>query len=161
MRKRGIKSNDIVTICSHNHLNTIVPLYASFFLGAIPASIESKLPLTDVILLIKQVKPKIFFVSVETEKLIRRAVKELGLVAEIVVFGDVEGYPRFSSFLERKDGEDEFMPLKEVDDMDTAIILFSSGTTSIPKGICLSHYSILNNFEHYRLVCCFIGFLCN
>lgn len=149
MRSRGIKPKDIVTICSHNHLDTVVPLYATFFLGAIPASLDPTLSLRDLIILTKQVKPSIFFVSEEAVKVVENALKEIGYEAEIVVFGESDRYTKFSVFLEAKEGEEEFTPEREVDDMDTAIIFFSSGTTGLPKGICLTHYGLLNHVHFY------------
>lgn len=149
MRSRGIKPKDIVTICSHNHLDTVVPLYAAFFLGAIPASLYPTLSLRDTVVLIRQVKPRILFVSEEAVTLIEDALKEIGHEAEVVVFGESDRHAKFSVFLEEKEGEEDFTPEKEIDDMDTAIIFFSSGTTGLPKGICLTHYGLLNHTEYY------------
>lgn len=148
MRRRGIKPGDIVTVCSHNHLDTVVPLLATFFLGAIPASLDPTLSLADITVLIKQVVPKMFFVSEEAVQLIEEVHQKLGLEAEVVVFGNTEKYVRFERFLEAKEGEGDFRPNEEVDDQETGCIFFSSGTTGLPKGICLTHYGLLNQMDY-------------
>lgn len=148
MRSRGIKPKDIVSICSHNHLDTVIPLYATLFLGAIPASLDPTLSLIDTTHLIKQVKPKMFFVSEGAVKLIEDALRKANLEAEIVVFGESEKHLKFSNFVEEKEGEGGFRPAEDIDDMDVGVVFFSSGTTGLPKGICLSHFGLLNNI-HY------------
>lgn len=149
MRARGIKPKDIISICSHNHLDTVVPLYATFFLGAIPASLDPTLSLNDTALLIKQVRPKMVFASEEAVKLVEDALEKAKVEAEIVVFGETAHHLKFMQFLEKKTGEDQFSPEESCDDKDTAVIFFSSGTTGLPKGICLSHYGLLNQTDMY------------
>ncbi len=48
----------------------------------------------------------------------------------------------------------EFLPIKFLtkSKTETAAIIFSSGTTGIPKGIMLSHYNILSNINSIRQV---------
>lgn len=35
MEKRGIGNGDVVVTCSHNHLDAYVPVFATFYLGAV------------------------------------------------------------------------------------------------------------------------------
>lgn len=84
-----------------------------------------------------------FFVSENASKLIGDALKLAKLEAEVVVFGETEKFSKFSEFVVEKKGERDFKPEENVDEMDTAIIFFSSGTTGLPKGICLTHFAIL------------------
>lgn len=149
MRSRGLKPKDIISICSHNHLDTVVPLYAAFFLGVIPASLDPSLSLNDAAFLIKQVEPKMVFASEEAVTLVEGALKRANLEADIVVFGETTQHSRFSEFLENKPEEFQFRPKEDVDDKDTAVIYFSSGTTGMPKGICLSHYGLLNQVDMF------------
>lgn len=140
LKKRGIKNGDIVTGCSNNHLNACVPVLASFFMGALPCSLDPNLSVFEINQLISQVKPKILFTIPTCLEVIEHAVKEANLDTEIVVFGDVSGYTSFDEFVQPQEGEEEFKPVVVDDPKETCVIYFSSGTSGFPKGICLNHY---------------------
>ncbi|KAF2890250.1 hypothetical protein ILUMI_15923, partial [Ignelater luminosus] len=68
--------------------------------------------------------------------------KEAQLETEIVVFGLSTVHSEFADFFAPKENEN-FQPVEVENNKETALILFSSGTTGLPKGICLSHYCIM------------------
>ncbi|CAG9855969.1 unnamed protein product [Phyllotreta striolata] len=140
LQKRGIKKGDIVTGCSDNHLNACVPILASFFIGAIPCSLDPTLSNIEMENLIASVKPKIVFTIKESLESVVRYTKAAGLESEIVVFGDTEQYTPFSEFLQPQPEEDDFAPITVEDSSETCVIYFSSGTSGFPKGICINHY---------------------
>lgn len=60
-----------------------------------------------------------------------------------MVFGETDKYTQFSTFLEPHEDEDKFVPIPVDSLNDTSVIVFSSGTTGLPKGIVLSHYALM------------------
>ncbi|KAF2885844.1 hypothetical protein ILUMI_20329, partial [Ignelater luminosus] len=147
MRSKGITRKDIITVCSYNHLNTNIPIIASSFLGVKTASIDPNLALSDAIHLLKQVKPKMIFVSENGIKLIEDTIREIGINSELVVFGESTKYTAFSEFLnEAPEEEKSFAPVEIKNLKETFSIFFSSGTTGLAKGVCLSHQSFLSQF---------------
>ncbi|KAF2889523.1 hypothetical protein ILUMI_16650, partial [Ignelater luminosus] len=149
MRARGVTPNDIISLCSLNHFNSCVPVIAASFLGATLSCLDPMLSLNDTVYLIKQVRPKMIFVGEESVALIEGAVKEAQLQTEIVVFGLSTVHSEFADFFAPKENEN-FRPVEVENNKETALILFSSGTTGLPKGICLSHYSIMR--QSYNIV---------
>ncbi|KAJ8947580.1 hypothetical protein NQ318_010092 [Aromia moschata] len=142
LKEKGIKKNDVVSMCSYNHGNCCVPLFATLFLGAIPANFDPRLSDMETVHLLKLVQPKVIFVGSDAVEFMEKNVTESKVTTELVVFGDSEKYPNFSEYLKPQPHEANFRPV-DVDADDTALIMFSSGTTGMPKGICLSHRSIL------------------
>ncbi|KAF2897924.1 hypothetical protein ILUMI_08251 [Ignelater luminosus] len=147
MRSKGITREDIITVCSYNHLNTNIPIIASLFLGVKTASIDPNLALSDAKHLLNLVKPKMIFVSQDGIKLIEDTIREIGINPELVVFGETTKHTEFSEFLnEAPEQEQEFIPVEIKNLKETFSIFFSSGTSGLAKGVCLSHLSLIPQF---------------
>lgn len=141
MKKRNLKEGDIVALCSNNHMNSCVPFIAATFLGCVPVSFDIELNVEDKKQLLSQIKPKILFVIEKCVDVMHKALSALDYQLEYVVYEDDTKYTPFSDFLQEVPGEeDAFKPVKCKNLKDTAVVVFSSGTTGLPKGICLSHY---------------------
>lgn len=140
LKARGIKKGDVITGCSNNHLNACVPIIASFYLGALPCSLDPKLSVFEINELIVQVKPKILFTIPESLEVIKEALKNANLDTEIVVYGETSDHTSFEEFLKPSDEEHSFEPIFIDNPRETLVIYFSSGTSGFPKGICLNHF---------------------
>lgn len=81
----------------------------------------------------------------ELAELIENVFEKIGVDVEIVVFGPTEKHTAFSDFLQPSDLEETFRPTEVNAQSKTAFILFSSGTTGLPKGIRINNYRILEN----------------
>ncbi|XP_031331643.1 luciferin 4-monooxygenase-like [Photinus pyralis] len=146
MHLKGIRPGDFISICSPNDVDCIVPYIASFFIGAISASICEEMSVEENLYLLEQVNPKMIFVHKGAVELVEKVAERLAHDPIIVVFGATEKHTPFEEFLTEHCREDQFRP-REVANLDeTAIVIFSSGTTGRPKGICHTHYSVLSNF---------------
>lgn len=143
MRSKGLARDDVTTICGVSTMNICVPYISTLFLSATVSTLDPTLNVQDTVHLLKQVQPKIIFVGPEALETIEKAVGEANLTTEIVVFGETTKHTPFADFLQPQPEEDEFKPVPVRDVMDTASIMFSSGTSGLPKGICLSHRSFL------------------
>ena len=143
LQNRGVISEDVVVLCTKLTLDNVVPIVASFFLGAKLANLDPSLSVRQTTHLLSLVSPKIIFVEEESLGLIEESLAFANLKAEIVVFGKSSKYSTFSEFVKPQENENKFKPTS-VDIHDIAVIFFSSGTTGLPKAICHSHHSFLN-----------------
>jgi long-subunit acyl-CoA synthetase (AMP-forming) len=88
-------------------------------------------------------KPRIIFCSEGVQERMDQVAREVGFVKEIVTFGLPFTHKQtpFISFLQHKSST--FQPL-DVNVKDrTAVILCSSGTTGLPKGVVLTQENVL------------------
>lgn len=99
------------------------------------------------------------FVFVDSEKQLRKVAESCGKlrkIREIICLEDCEGAANYKRFLEfGRQNRDEF--LSKVEEIgfnlkpeETAIMVYTSGTTGRPKGAMLSHRYILNSVESLR-----------
>lgn len=135
---------DVISICSENNMDCYVPLIAAFYLELKVAPFDPRLSVVDTMHLLELVHPKIMFCCPESVPLIEEAIKMSGVTTEIVVFGTTNKYIPFADFTKPTGKEQEFKPKVAENIHDTALIMFSSGTTGLSKGICLTHYGILH-----------------
>lgn len=142
MKNMGVNKNDVICVCSQdNHLNSCVPVIASLFIGVKPVSIEPEILVSDAVHYLKSVSPKIIFVVPEGVKLIEEALTSSSVSSDIVVFGPTSKHLEFSTFVSEKPNECSFQPVVVDDLMETAVLNFTSGTSGMPKPICVKHYS--------------------
>lgn len=145
MRDRGITTDDIIGICSYNHLNSTVPFIAAQLIGCKVCNSDPSLSLRDTTHLMKLIQPKLMFVSPDAEDMMTKALQDANCWTEIVVFGSSIKHCQFSDFLVPQEEESSFTPFEVDSPNKTAVIMFSSGTTGLPKGICLSHDALMAN----------------
>ncbi|KAB0793571.1 hypothetical protein PPYR_13191 [Photinus pyralis] len=142
MRKMGIKSKDVITVCGVNHLNSCVPIIAALFVGAVPACLDPLWPKPEITRVLNLVKPKIVFVDQALIEVVEDALSQTNADATTVTFGDSEKYAEFKHFVAEKPDVD-FHPYETSDNRETACVFFSSGSTGFPQGISLSHRALL------------------
>jgi 4-coumarate--CoA ligase len=131
-----------VVVCSSMTLDAAIPNVASFFLGAKVANLDPSLSVKQTSHLIGLVSPKVIFVEEASVPLIEESLRSANHKTEIIVFGKSSQYSTFSDLDTPQAEEESFRPV-EVGTQDVVIMLFSSGTTGLPKAICHSHHSFM------------------
>ncbi|XP_060522304.1 luciferin 4-monooxygenase-like [Cylas formicarius] len=139
----GVGAEDVILLCCKNNADNIVPALAAWFIGASVASVDPKQQPYDVRRSLNIVEPKVLFVVEDAVPLIEESLKDFEIVPVVIVIGRSEKYKTMENMLGNNGDEiGSFEPVKIKKDQ-TAVIIFSSGTTSTPKGICMSHFSLL------------------
>ncbi|RZB41708.1 AMP-binding domain containing protein [Asbolus verrucosus] len=121
LQKRGITSNDVVSFCSRNTLDSAIPILATFYLGAKVANLEPTLSVKCTRHMISLILPKIIFTEESAIGLIEESLETIDSEVEIIVYGRSTKYTNLSELITRKDHEDSFIPAK-VDLHDVAIV---------------------------------------
>ncbi|XP_060520749.1 luciferin 4-monooxygenase-like isoform X2 [Cylas formicarius] len=132
-------------VCCRNNLDDMIPVLATLFVGGCVSSIDPKETVDDVKHAFAVVAPRYVFVEEDSVALIEQSAGDVVNPPTIIVIGSSTKYRNMADMETPAENEQTFRPLrKNVDDI--AVIVFSSGTTSLPKGIAISHYGMLHGF---------------
>ncbi|EDS34717.1 luciferin 4-monooxygenase [Culex quinquefasciatus] len=150
----GLTKQDHTAIVSDNCLEYCLVMFGSIFAASPlallnPAYVEGELEHG-----IKLSLPKVIFVSPNALEKIVAVVRKLGLPAKIVLFGEhpkAASYAEVVSFaklLSSPVNVETYVPDPVDPNAHVALILLSSGTTGLPKGVQLTHINLMTTVAH-------------
>ncbi|THB85436.1 long-chain fatty acid--CoA ligase [Pantoea allii] len=134
LKCHGITRGDRVIVISSNCPEVYITQLALMSIGAITVPVNNNESLRVLNEIIKKVNPQKIFEG--------RDVDEALLCGNLTP----EKLPMVP-LIKEQDFQSYEWPMSEIEADDPAVILFTSGTTSSPKGVCLSHYNLLVNAE--------------
>lgn len=102
-------------------------------------------------------KPSIIFVSPRTEELVKEVIQEVNPKAQVIQLSPEslsKDVPTLPEVLAETDIPLDLNAFKATEFTDykkqPAVILCSSGTTGLPKGVLLSHHNLMTLVQHFR-----------
>ncbi len=128
-----VSPNDHVAICAPNSCSWIAFYFGILKTGAIAVTLPYSMTRNELTPVLEDCKPKILFTDAAK---LSDVGKKSFLLHTITDPGDT----RYSTLLS-KDGD--FLDSIEREPDDTAAILYTGGTTGIPKGVMLTHWNIM------------------
>lgn len=140
--KQGVKPGDFVAMCYPNSTEWIAFYFGVLKAGAVAITLSSLLTGDELTNLVTHAKPKIIFAS-DNKLSDLKKLKDEGTIEKIICTdGDIDLPHLIDS------GVESFKSIDR-DRTDTAAILYTGGTTGVPKGVMLKHESIL--FSSYSI----------
>ncbi|XP_046745640.1 luciferin 4-monooxygenase-like [Diprion similis] len=154
LRKKGIKAGEVVAICTHNHCDTVIPMYATLYCGGAVAPWDPIMNCKDLKYMNGMSQPKIVFCDEESACTVLVALRESNNDAEVVVFGEHSKCTSFRSVLDHHTVEDmeNFKCSELEDDSQIALIVCSSGSSGLPKGVEHTHRTVMLQFGAVKLL---------
>ncbi|CAG5074025.1 Similar to Luciferin 4-monooxygenase (Photuris pensylvanica) [Cotesia congregata] len=126
LKKQGVKPGSVVSFCSKNHFDRCIPLFATYYLGAIFN------PWWDCCL--------------------TNAAQDADPSVKIIIFGKKAGLKSFEDILQENINElDKFQCTKISKADDPALIMCTSGTTGFPKGVLHSYGSVAHTISLFPI----------
>ncbi|XP_014487959.1 PREDICTED: 4-coumarate--CoA ligase 1-like [Dinoponera quadriceps] len=146
LQEQGIKPDDVVSVCTHNHVNALVPCLAATYVNAIFNPWDEEMNLPTALHVLQLTTPKIIFCNENSTNVVLQAIHETKCSPKVVVFGSHPKTISFASILSGySDAQAAHFRYVENDNMKKAVcILHSSGTTGMPKGVEMSNYAMLS-----------------
>jgi fatty-acyl-CoA synthase len=160
LRAAGIGHGDHVAVCMGNAVEWVQFFYGAAIIGAVTVPVNTRFKADELAYCLKQADVKLLltadrFLKIDFIAMLRQlcpaldyrlpdaALPQLG---DIIVLGDniPTGATDYNKWLARGAWAPA-VNAKPVDPDDTLLIQYTSGTTSYPKGVMLSHDNMLRN----------------
>ena len=141
----GVGAGDRVAMLQVNCNQYIEAYFATAKLDAVFVPINYRTREDELTHMLNDAAPKAIFAGGRYVSLVQHCSKNVESLQHFITLeDDVEGWHSYDVLLE---GAEDFERFPEGDDDDLTMILFTSGTTSFPKGVMLSH----DSFSSYIL----------
>ncbi|XP_024084527.1 luciferin 4-monooxygenase-like isoform X2 [Cimex lectularius] len=149
LKSEGVTENSVVSVISFNSQECHVVILACIFIGATVAPIDPSLTAEEMVSLMELVSPTVVFT--EGGKTLRKVENALMLISAapllVVSSGRRHSYLTFQALLQPTDPE--FRPSISNPEDHVAFVLFTSGTSGLPKGVMLTDVYLLQNMPHF------------
>ena len=126
-----------------NHPACLEILFAAASIGAVTTIVNWRVIGDELAHVLNDSRPRLLFVGAELRRAVEAAAAQSPNLDRVVMVGDAP------------DSEDEYEALlaaaspaeaeAEVDESETALVIYSSGTTGRPKGVLLSQRALVNH----------------
>ncbi|PWA66654.1 AMP-binding, conserved site-containing protein [Artemisia annua] len=136
----NIYKNDVVLIFAPNSIQYPVSLYAIIALGAIATTVNPQYTVHELSKQIKDSNPKLI-ITVDS---LYDKVKDFEIPIMFLGSGSVKKGVFCYKDMVLGSGSVLDLPKVEVKGDDTAVLLYSSGTTGVSKGVVLSHWNFVS-----------------
>jgi fatty-acyl-CoA synthase len=148
IRRKGLKKGERAAVLSRNSMDFAILNFALAKVGVIMVPINYMLNAEDVAYVFGHADVNACFVSPEFLPVAREALRLTEITPSLLslISSPALQQDEWLPFREMIAGEESSEPEEELDDDDVAQILYTSGTESKPKGVMLTHKSILTEY---------------
>jgi len=127
----GIRKSDRVIIILENSPEWVIIFFALAYIGAIVVPLDPRMSEKGIKNIISDSGATLAFISKEDQKLSGALKEEI----RTLIFEDIKGLPLQGKIESARVEPDEIM-----------VLLYTSGTTDLPKGVMLTHKNLCANF---------------
>ncbi|KAF9419160.1 hypothetical protein HW555_004245 [Spodoptera exigua] len=151
LTRMGVKKGDTIGLISENRFEFWGATIGAACAGAVVSPISVGYVKGELIHVLNISKPKYIICSPSLYKTHDKTIASMKFVKKVILFGDEKqnGTLSYNDMVIESNGViknvnyDEFRCVEVVGQIDPVFIMYSSGTTGLPKGVMITHLNIL------------------
>ncbi len=143
LQLKGIEKGDRVAIMLENSPEFVFTLFAAFKCGAMVVPVNTFLKRDEVAYILKDSGAKIFVTSPEFHEVANKIEKEVKNLNAVMAYQQTAFRSENLYVISENLSDKDVKP--DVTEMDSALLIYSSGTTGHPKGAELTHRNLIAN----------------
>jgi acyl-CoA synthetase (AMP-forming)/AMP-acid ligase II len=136
LRAAGIERGQCVAFLDKNHPACLEVLFAGASIGAVTTVVNWRVIGDDLVHVLADSGARVLLVGAELRSVAEVATEQVPALERVIGIGD-----EYESLLATA----QPAPAVHVDDDETALVIYSSGTTGRPKGVLLSQRALVNH----------------
>ncbi|GAB0089391.1 hypothetical protein DMENIID0001_039220 [Sergentomyia squamirostris] len=150
LQKRGCSKGDVIGIMALNSHHVTTAVLAGLYLAAPVNGLDPDFSESEISHMLNMAQPKFIFCDDTEADILMKVISDLKLATKLILFGQkVDNLWHIDDFLDGDITSSEIKYLiscpPKVNENDISVILCSSGTTGLSKGILHSHEAFLKN----------------
>ena len=148
LKKLGVKKGDRVGVQTLNCTELIQTFFATFKIGATLVPVNPSLKVSDLAYIYSDAGFSVLVTQPEYTDTVKAARWDVKGLQHVIVTG-AEAREGCLSYDELIGRESDQLAIVETDNDDTAVMIYTAGTTGNPKGVMLSHYNWYTHVTGY------------
>ncbi|XP_059617882.1 uncharacterized protein LOC132262588 [Phlebotomus argentipes] len=151
LRARGATRQQLIAVVAKNSHLIAPTVFAAFYLAIPVNTLDPNYSVDEIVHMFAQTRPSIVFCDHDNHATVQKAVIKMASGARIITFGPrIAGVDNIEDYVVQNNKEDP-ANIEDVDAETCALILCSSGTTGMSKGVSLTHQHLLYLFSYQVL----------
>ncbi len=157
--KLGVKRGDRVAFMTHNCLNYIYCRLGLAKIGAVPVPLNFMLRKDEIVYIVKDSEPKLFFVEDSLSEHVLEVKDKLKGISHYGWLDIGAGKKKPDGWIDSEEFFSSKYPTVDpevfIDSNDIATLMYTTGTESFPKGVMTSHLNYFMSMFHLACDCDF------
>jgi acyl-coenzyme A synthetase/AMP-(fatty) acid ligase len=141
----GLKKGDVIILCGELHTELLLIFWAAVSLGIIVVPLSAKQSAAKIKEYIKLVQPSFIITHPEIYNETTGAGELKVIMVDEITHPDFNAAFSFENWLEKSFEKEIALPVEAPEANDTAVILFTTGSTGNPKGVPVTHSGLIRS----------------
>ena len=142
----GWREGDILALITPNSANVASVTFGALYAGGVVCPLNHLSTVAELVQSLKASNAKAMVTNVECLQVAQEAAKIVGMPNDrILLIDEIDPKHEFQHFTSVRSSSPHLKRPKISPEMDLAFLVYSSGTTGLPKGVMLTHANIMAN----------------